>query len=85
MNMAENPLPSSTMGTTTGGSMVTTLQVTETEFHRDASVTRFLLGSASHFVVTNKGKTAHELMIIPRSEGAMNGMPMGDMDCKALA
>lgn len=78
-------MPSGTMGTTTGGSMMTTVQVRETEFKIDASVTRFMPGSTYHFVVMNTGKTAHEFMIMPKSEGAMNGMSMGDMDRMALA
>ncbi|MBO0783593.1 MAG: hypothetical protein J2P37_32685 [Ktedonobacteraceae bacterium] len=76
-------------GTTTGNTPAgtpTTVQVTETDFKIDASVTTFTPGTTYHFVVTNKGKTAHELMIMPKSEGSMmGGMPMGDMDKMALA
>jgi uncharacterized cupredoxin-like copper-binding protein len=36
-------------------------------------------------VVTNNGQTAHEFMIMPKSEGDMNGMQMSQMDKMALA
>src|SRR5258708_30864694 len=85
MNTGGSPLPSGTRGTTTGSTMMTTVQVTETEFQIDASVTGFTPGTAFHFVVTNKGKTAHEFMIMPKSEGAMHGMSMGEIDRMALA
>ena len=78
-------MPSGTMETTTGGTMMTTVQVTETEFTIHSSLTTFTPGTAYHFVVTNQGKTAHEFMIMPKSEWAMNGMPMGEMDHMALA
>jgi uncharacterized cupredoxin-like copper-binding protein len=63
----------------------TTVQVKETEFSIDSSVTSFSPGTTYHFVVTNTGKTAHELMIMPKSMGSMAGMPMGGMDHMALA
>ncbi len=74
-----------TAGSPSGGTSPTTVQVTETDFKIDSSVTSFSPGTTYHFVVTNTGKTAHEFMIMPRSEGSMSGMPMGDMDKKALA
>lgn len=64
---------------------MTTVQVTETEFTISSSVTSFTPGTMYHFVITNNGKTAHELMIMPKSEGATNGMSMGEMDHLALA
>ncbi|MBO0781859.1 MAG: hypothetical protein J2P37_23825 [Ktedonobacteraceae bacterium] len=76
-------------GTTTGnapGGTPTTVQVTETDFKIDASLTTFSPGTTYHFTVTNRGKTAHEFMIMPKSEGSMmGGMPMEDMDKMALA
>ena len=85
MNMGGSPMPSGTMGTTTGGTGMTTVQVTETEFTIGSSVTSFMPGTTYHFVVKNLGKTAHEFMMMPKSEGAMNGMSMGEMDRMALA
>lgn len=78
-------MPSGTMGTTTGSTMMTTVHITETEFKIDSSVTSFTPGTTYHFVVKNFGKIAHEFMIMPKSEGAMPDMPMGDMDHMALA
>jgi uncharacterized cupredoxin-like copper-binding protein len=74
-----------TAGSTTGGQASNTIQVTETEYKIDSSVTNFAPGTTYHFVVTNNGQTAHEFMIMPRSEGNMSGMPMGNMDKMALA
>jgi uncharacterized cupredoxin-like copper-binding protein len=74
-----------TSGSATGGKTINSVQVTETEFKIDSSVTSFAPDTTYHFVVTNNGKTAHEFMIMPRSEGSMNGMPMGNMDKMALA
>jgi uncharacterized cupredoxin-like copper-binding protein len=61
------------------------VQITETDFKIASSVTSFTPGTPYHFVVTNQGQTAHELMIMPKAEGAMPGMSMGDMDTMALA
>jgi uncharacterized cupredoxin-like copper-binding protein len=61
------------------------VQVTETEYAITSSITSFSPGITYHFVVTNNGMTAHEFMIMPKSEGNMNGMPMGHMDKMALA
>jgi uncharacterized cupredoxin-like copper-binding protein len=72
-------------GTLLGGKDAQSVQVTETEFTIDSSVTSFTPGTTYHFVVNNAGKTAHEFMIMPKSEGSMSGMPMGDMDKMALA
>ena len=74
-----------TVGNSTEGTSGTTVQVTETDFHIDATLTNFAPGIPYHFVVTNKGQTAHEFMIMPRSEGGMSGMSMGNMDKMALA
>ena len=72
----------STQSSTVPGAQ--TVQVTETDYKIDSSVTTFSPGQTYHFVVTNKGLTAHEFMIMPKSEGTMNGM-MSDMDKMALA
>lgn len=61
------------------------VQITETEYHITTSLTNFAPGKSYHFVVTNKGTTAHEFMIMPKSEGSMDGMPMGNMDTMSLA
>jgi uncharacterized cupredoxin-like copper-binding protein len=68
---------------TTSGAV--SVQVNETDFKIASSVTSFTPGTAYHFVVTNNGKTAHEFMILPQSEGSMSSMSMGDMDSMALA
>lgn len=85
MNMGASPVPSSHSATSTKGTMMTTVQVTETEFKIDSSVTSFTPGTTYHFIVKNAGKIAHEFMIMPKSEGAMSGMSMGEMDHMALA
>src|SRR5260370_20706126 len=53
------------------------VQVKETDFKIASSVTTFSPGTHYHFVVTNNGNTAHEFMILPKSEGNME-MGMGD-------
>ena len=63
----------------------TTVQVTETDFKIDSSVTTFAPGKAYHFVVVNNGQAVHEFMIMPKSEGMMSGMSMDDMNQLALA
>jgi uncharacterized cupredoxin-like copper-binding protein len=85
MNMGASPMPSSQSTTPTKGTMMITVQVTETEFKIDSSMTSFTTGTTYHFVVKNEGSTAHEFMIMPKSEGSMEGMPMGDMETMALA
>ena len=61
------------------------VQIKETDFAIDSSVKTFTPGTAYHFVITNNGATAHEFMIMPKSEGSMSGMSMGNMDQMALA
>jgi len=70
-------------GTATSGQQ--SVQVTETDFKITSSVTTFSPGTTYHFVVTNNGQTAHEFMIMPKTEGSMNGMPMNQMDQMAMA
>lgn len=84
-NRGESPMPSGTMGTTTGDTGMTTVQVTETEYTIHASVTSFTPGTTYHFAVKNEGKITHEFMIMPKAEGAMKGMSMGKVDHLALA
>ncbi len=61
------------------------VQIMETDFHIASSVTGFTPGTPYRLVITNNGHTAHEFMIMPKSEGSMNGMSMEDMDALALA
>jgi uncharacterized cupredoxin-like copper-binding protein len=61
------------------------VQVKETDFAINSSVTTFTPGTTYHFVVTNSGATTHEFMLMPKAEGTMNGMPMSEMDKMALA
>ncbi len=72
-------------GGTSGITGKNDVQVTETDFHINSTFTSFTPGTNYHFIVTNTGKTAHEFMIMPKSEGKMSGMPMGNMDKMALA
>lgn len=85
MNMGASPMPSNPSTSSTKGTMMITVQVTETEFEIDSSMTSFTTGTTYHFVVKNEGSTAHEFMIMPESEGSMEGMSMEDMDKMALA
>ena len=71
--------------TSPGSSGAHQVQVNETDFKIVSSVTTFTPGTSYHFVVTNHGQTAHEFMIMPKAEGSMSGMPMGNMDAMALA
>ena len=61
------------------------VQVKEADFTISSSVTSFTPSTTYHFVVTNNGTTIHEFMIMPKAEGNMSGMPMGNMDKMALA
>lgn len=84
MNMGASPvLPRQSVASTPA--TLTTVEVSETEFYIASSVTSFTPGTTYHFVIKNEGKTAHEFMIMPKSEGSMEGMPMGKMDHMALA
>ena len=60
------------------------VQINETDFKIESSVTSFSPAVHYHFAVTNNGKTAHEFMILPKSEGGME-TGMGNMDKMALA
>ena len=68
-------------GTTPSGSQE--VQVTLSEYKITSSMTTFSTGTPYHFVVTNKGQTAHEFMIMPRGMN-MSGMSMDDMHKRAL-
>jgi len=61
------------------------VQITETDFHIASNVTSFTPGIHYQFVITNKGKVAHEFMLMPKPEGDMSMMSMSDMDKQALA
>jgi uncharacterized cupredoxin-like copper-binding protein len=61
------------------------VQVTETDFHIASNVTSFTPGVHYQFMITNKGKVAHEFMVMPKPEGDMSMMSMNDMDKLALA
>jgi hypothetical protein len=56
------------VGSTSSSSGPQRVQITETGFKIASSVTRFTPGTPYHFVVTNHGHTAHEFMILPKSE-----------------
>lgn len=51
-----------------------TVTVTLTDFKIAAAQTAFTTGVPYHFVVTNKGKTAHELLILPPMSGDTGNM-----------
>jgi uncharacterized cupredoxin-like copper-binding protein len=59
------------------------VQMSLSEFKLESSLTNFTPGVPYHFVVTNKGKVNHELMIMP-SVMSM-GQSMEEMDKMALA
>ncbi len=55
-------------GSSGGGG--TTVQVTLTDFKIDSSLTTFSVGTPYHFVITNKGATAHEFYIMPPADAS---------------
>jgi uncharacterized cupredoxin-like copper-binding protein len=59
--------------------------VDETDFKIMSDVINFSSGTQYRFIVTNRGKTTHEFMIMSKSEGSMAGMSMSDMDKMASA
>lgn len=71
------------------GSSVSTssraVQITETDFQITSNVTSFTPGVHYQFTVTNRGRVAHEFMLMPKAEGMMSTMSMGNMDKLALA
>lgn len=60
------------------------VKVTLTDFKVESSLTEFKVGVPYHFVVTNKGAVAHEIMLMP-VVAADSGMTMEEMDKMALA
>lgn len=70
---------------TTASPNAKNVDVSLSEFKVSVPSSTFTAGQSYHFVVTNTGKTAHEFMILPQSEGSMSGMSMEDMDKMALA
>jgi len=61
------------------------VQITETDFQITSNVTSFTPGVHYQFTITNRGRVAHELMLMPKNEGEMSMMSMGNMDKLALA
>jgi uncharacterized cupredoxin-like copper-binding protein len=59
------------------------VQIVATEFSFTASQTTFKAGVPYHFVVTNQGTVAHEVMLVKPIEAGM--MDMEAMDAMALA
>jgi uncharacterized cupredoxin-like copper-binding protein len=62
------------------------VQITLTDFHITSSLMTFTAGVPYHFTVINKGKAAHELMLMSTTMKTMNmsGMPMNNMNQMAL-
>ncbi len=75
----------STASSNTTVSDTTPVQINESDYTIVSSVTTFTPGTSYHFEIKNNGKTAHEFMIMPKSEGNMSGMAMGAMDTMSLA
>lgn len=75
----------STSSSSTAAPGAISVQVDESDYKIASSLTTFTPGKSYHFEVKNNGSTAHELMILPKAEGSMGGMGMGDMDKMALA
>lgn len=71
-------------GQATNTSKGHTVNVTLSEFKIETTVSTFQPGTAYQFHVTNTGKIDHEFMIMPSSQGTMNGMSMDEMDKMAL-
>ena len=63
------------------------VQIALTDFHITSSITTFSAGVPYHFVVTNHGKTVHELVLMSTTMKTMNmsGMSMRNTDEMALA
>lgn len=64
-----------------------TVNITLTDYAIESSQTSFEVGVPYHFVVTNKGESNHEIMIMPpftEEQMSMN-MDMEEMDKMALA
>ncbi|GHO81323.1 hypothetical protein KSD_90940 [Ktedonobacter sp. SOSP1-85] len=72
-------------GQTTSTSKGHTVNITLSEFKIETSASTFQPDTVYQFSVTNTGKTDHEFMILPSSQGNMSGMSMDDMDKMALA
>jgi uncharacterized cupredoxin-like copper-binding protein len=74
-----------TPGSSTTMSGAQHVEITENEYTIVSSISTFTAGVPYHFAVKNTGKTAHELMIMPKDEGPMGNMSMDHMDGIALA
>lgn len=60
------------------------VKVTLTEFKIESSLTEFQVGVPYHYVVTNEGAIAHEIMLMKTMDNS-SGMDMEEMDKMALA
>jgi uncharacterized cupredoxin-like copper-binding protein len=68
-----------------GGNAPNTVTITLSDYKIQASRTTFKTGVTYHFVIANKGKQNHELMLMPPVSGDMGmGSSTGDMDKLAL-
>jgi uncharacterized cupredoxin-like copper-binding protein len=70
-------------GASTAPSGSQEVQVTLSEYKITSSQTTFSPGTSYHYVVTNKGQTAHEFMMMPMGMN-MGGMSMDEMHKVAL-
>jgi hypothetical protein len=61
------------------------VHINETDSNVDSPVKSFSPDRIYHFIVTNKGKTAHGFMIVPTSDDNPQEVPTGDLHRIALA
>jgi len=61
------------------------VNVTLTDFGIESSLVTFDVGVPYHFIVTNEGAVAHELMLMEPMMAGMEDMTMEEMDAMALA
>jgi uncharacterized cupredoxin-like copper-binding protein len=54
------------------------VQVKLSDYKIDTSLTSFIADKPYHFIITNAGQTLHEFMIMPKAEGSISDMSMGD-------
>lgn len=88
--MSMTPTSMSQTGTTptsTGPAKAVKVQITLSDFHITSSIMTFTAGVPYHFAVTNRGKAAHELVLMSTTMKTMNmsGMTMNNRDEMALA
>jgi uncharacterized cupredoxin-like copper-binding protein len=68
----------------TGSARPVEVRITLTEYEIKSSLADFRVGVPYHFVVTNQGALAHEIMLVEPMETSAH-MDMGEMDEMALA